>query len=218
MSILLTERSVKWSISTSWSARKLKSSHDPRLVMPGILCRSPARDAGVTPVLATSRCLNFRRSLKLIKLWSVTDTDPWTSSFPEKGKLSARSHFYPRCTTEVKTVLAYIHDKGIIGIILKYQCLKIFDTRHESWCLRLTEEHWPGDIHRGRQGQMSEAPHLWQVPDQDVSHYGGNTSHPRHVELRYTGVQNLRKEEEIHSRIAIVYSSQRRTLEKKRYN
>ena len=43
--------------------------------------------------------------------------------------------------TEVKAMLAYFHDKNIIRIILKYQSLQVFDTRHESRCLRLTEEH-----------------------------------------------------------------------------
>ena len=179
MSILLTDKSLKWSIWTSLSKRKLKSSHDPRLVMPGILCRKEARVTGVTPVLATSKCFNFRSSVKLIKLWSVTETDPWTSSFPEKRNMSNVLFFI--FTTEVEAVLTYFHDKDIICIILKYQSLKIFDTRHESWCLRLTEEHWPGDIHGGRQGQMTDTRHLGQVPDQDVPHHWGDSGHPSHV-------------------------------------
>ena len=63
---------------------------------------------------------------------------------------------------------------------------------------------------------MTDTRHLGQVPDQDVPHHRGDTGHPSHVELRYTRMQYLGKEEEIQSRVAIVDSSLSRILEKKR--
>ena len=61
------------------SSKLLKSSQDPRLVIPGIVWRKDNKAWGETDVLLTSNVCNLINSDKCCNALSVTAMDPWTS-------------------------------------------------------------------------------------------------------------------------------------------